>query len=73
MGNWFRCRGFWWLLLAIFCILVFYQLIAPLPILFRMHEKTAKIFSSWLKITATCYFEVYIRIFIISYIKRKES
>jgi len=47
--------------------LVFYQLIAPIPVLLRVipEGKLGDIFSNWLKITFACYFEVYVRIFIL--------
>ena len=44
--------------------LVFYQLIAPIPIFTRIipEGKLSGIFKQWLKVTSTCYLEVYIRI-----------
>ncbi len=46
--------------------LVFYQLIAPIPLFLRIvpEGKLSDVFSKWVKITLTCYLEVYIRIFI---------
>lgn len=44
--------------------LAFYQVIAPIPILLRIvpDGKLSGMFSNWLKITATCFFEVFVRI-----------
>lgn len=44
--------------------LVFYQIIAPLPIFMRVipEGKLSGMFNSWMKVTLTCYLEVYIRI-----------
>lgn len=46
--------------------LVFYQLIAPIPIYFRVipEGKLSGSFNNWVKITLTCYLEVFIRILI---------
>ncbi len=46
--------------------LVFYQIIAPIPIFLRVppNDKWNGVFNNWLKITLTCYMEVYVRIFI---------
>lgn len=46
--------------------LVFYQLIAPVPIFMRIipEGKFNGVFGNWLKVTLTCYFEVYVRILI---------
>ncbi len=46
--------------------LIFYQLIAPIPVFARVipEGKMSSMFNEWLKITFTCYFEVFIRIFI---------
>lgn len=46
--------------------LIFYQLIAPLPIFFRVlpDGKLSGTFNTWVKVTLTCYMEVYIRIFV---------
>ncbi len=46
--------------------LVFYQLIAPVPLFMRVvpNSKFSDIFSKWTKVTITCYLEVYIRIVI---------
>lgn len=46
--------------------LVFYQLIAPIPIFFRVipEGKLSSTFNQWVKATITCYLEVFIRIFI---------
>lgn len=45
--------------------LAFYQIIAPIPIFFRIipEGKLSGTFKQWLKITLTCYMEVYTRIF----------
>lgn len=45
--------------------LVFYQLIAPIPIMFRIipEGKLSGSFNQWLKITITCYLEVFTRLF----------
>lgn len=45
--------------------LVFYQLIAPIPVMLRIipEGKLSDVFNNWLKITFACYFEVYVRIF----------
>lgn len=47
--------------------LVFYQLIAPIPIFARVipDTKLSNSFNDWLKVTLTCYMEVFIRIFIL--------
>lgn len=47
--------------------LVFYQLIAPIPIFFRVipEGKLSGTFKQWAKVTLTCYLEVYIRIFVV--------
>ena len=46
--------------------LVFYQLIAPIPVFFRIvpEGKLSGTFNTWLKITGTCYLEVFVRIFV---------
>lgn len=46
--------------------LVFYQLIAPVPIFFRVipEGKLSGTFNQWLKIVIACYLEVYIRILV---------
>lgn len=46
--------------------LVFYQLIAPIPIYFRVipEGKLSGSFNNWIKITLTCYLEVFIRILV---------
>jgi len=46
--------------------LVFYQIIAPIPILLRImpDSKMSGTFNKWVQITLTCYFEVYIRILV---------
>ncbi|MBR6517036.1 MAG: hypothetical protein IKT40_09405 [Bacilli bacterium] len=46
--------------------LVLYQIIAPIPIFFRVMPdgKLSGTFNNWVKITLTCYMEVYIRIFV---------
>ena len=46
--------------------LVFYQIIAPIPLFMRIvpNSKFSDMFSKWTKITLACYAEVYIRIFI---------
>ena len=47
--------------------LVFYQIIAPIPVLLRIapQDKLSGTFNSWLKIVVTCYLEVFIRLFIL--------
>ena len=44
--------------------LVFYQLIAPIPIFMRVlpDTKFSGTFDSWLKVTLTCYAEVFVRV-----------
>lgn len=46
--------------------LIFYQIIAPIPIFCRVvpEGKLSSIFNQWVKITVTCYLEVYIRILV---------
>lgn len=50
--------------------LVFYQLIAPIPIFARVipDTKLSSSFNQWLKVTLTCYFEVYVRIFVLYFV-----
>ncbi len=50
--------------------LVFYQLIAPIPIFLRVipNGKLSDTFGKWVKITLTCYLEVYIRIFVFYFV-----
>jgi len=45
--------------------LVFYQIIAPIPVFLRIipNGKISGTFGDWMKITLSCYLEVYIRIF----------
>ncbi len=47
--------------------LVFYQLIAPIPLFLRIvpNSKLNGVFSQWIKVTLTCYLEVFVRIFIL--------
>jgi hypothetical protein len=47
--------------------LCFYQIIAPIPIFMRVlvDTKYASSFNNWLKVTLTCYGEVYIRVFLL--------
>ena len=47
--------------------LVFYQIIAPIPVFLRVvpEGKLSNTFNDWVKITITCYLEVFIRLFII--------
>lgn len=47
--------------------LVFYQVIAPFPILCRIipEGNLSEMFNKWVKITLTCYLEVYVRILVI--------
>jgi len=47
--------------------LVFYQLIAPIPLFSRVipDTKLSDTFNQWLKVTFTCYMEVYVRVFAI--------
>lgn len=46
--------------------LVFYQIIAPIPIYLRIvpEGKMSSVFNNWMKVTLSCYFEVYVRIFV---------
>lgn len=46
--------------------LIFYQLIAPIPVFLRIvpNSKLSGTFNQWLKVTLTCWMEVFIRIFI---------
>lgn len=46
--------------------LVLYQMIAPIPIFFRIipEGKLNGTFNQWIKVTLTCYLEVYVRIFV---------
>lgn len=46
--------------------LVFYQIIAPIPILLRILPEKKSVFDNWVKGTIATYLEVFIRIFIIS-------
>jgi len=46
--------------------LVFYQLIAPIPILIRIVPKQDKIFNNWLKVTGTVFVEVFLRLIVIN-------
>lgn len=50
--------------------LVFYQIIAPIPIFARIipEGKFSDIFGKWLKITLTCYLEVYMRILVFYFV-----
>lgn len=45
--------------------LVFYQIIAPIPLFLRVipNGKMSESFGTWIKITSTCYFEVFVRLF----------
>lgn len=64
--------------IASFCIdmatrlikLCFYQIIAPLPLFFRVipDSKLSGTFNQWVKVTLTCYLEVYIRIIVIYFV-----
>lgn len=47
--------------------LLFYQVIAPIPLFFRIvpNSKISDTFNQWVKVTITCYLEVFIRLFII--------
>ena len=45
--------------------LVFYQLIAPIPIMLRIVPKQEKVFSNWLKCTLSTFFEVFVRLAVI--------
>lgn len=44
----------------------FFEIIAPLPILISIIPKQDKIFNNWLKATLKTYFELFIRIFVLS-------
>ena len=50
--------------------LVFYQLIAPIPIFARVipDTKLSGSFNQWLKVTLACYFEVFVRIGIMYFV-----
>ncbi len=50
--------------------LVFFQLIAPIPIFFRIipDSKLSGVFNTWTKKTLSCYLEVYVRIFIFYFV-----
>lgn len=50
--------------------LVFYQIIAPIPIFARVvpEGKLSDSFSKWVKAVFACYFEVYIRIFVFYFV-----
>lgn len=44
--------------------LAFYQIIAPIPVFLRvLPGKLGDTFNQWMKVTLTCYMEVYVRIF----------
>lgn len=47
--------------------LLFYQVIAPIPLFLRIvpNSKISDTFNQWVKVTITCYLEVFIRLFII--------
>lgn len=47
--------------------LYFYQIIAPIPVMFRVvpNSKISETFNSWVKVTVTCYLEVFLRLIII--------
>lgn len=47
--------------------LLFYQVIAPIPLFFRIvpNSKISDTFNQWVKVTITCYLEVFIRLFVI--------
>ena len=47
--------------------LVFYQIIAPIPVLLRItpQEKLSGTFNTWVKIVVSCYLEVFIRLFVL--------
>ena len=49
--------------------LIFYQAIAPIPIFLRIipNSKFSGTFNQWLKVTLTCWMEVFVRIFIFSF------
>lgn len=46
--------------------LIFYQLIAPIPVLLRVvpEGKLSGVFKNWTKVTLTCYLEVFIRVLV---------
>lgn len=50
--------------------LVFYQLIAPIPVFARVipDTKLSGSFNEWIKVTLACYFEVYVRIFVLYFV-----
>jgi len=50
--------------------LIFYQLIAPIPIFFRIvpDGKLSGTFGEWVKITLACYLEVFVRLFVFYFV-----
>lgn len=53
-----------------FVKLVFYQIIAPIPVFLRVvpNEKFNKTFNTWVKVTLTCYLEVFIRLIVVYFV-----
>lgn len=47
--------------------LIFYQIIAPIPVFLRIvpDGKLSNTFNDWIKVTFTCYIEVFLRLFVI--------
>lgn len=61
-------------IIASFCLdmavryvkLIFFQIIAPIPVLFRVFPgELSETFNEWLRKTFACYFEVYVRLFVV--------
>lgn len=48
--------------------LAYFQMIAPIPILFKIVPKGGKVFDTWLKKVTSTFFEVFVRIFIIYFV-----
>lgn len=50
--------------------LIFYQLIAPIPIFFRIvpDGKLSGTFGEWVKVTLACYLEVFVRLFVFYFV-----
>ena len=50
-----------------FVKLLFYQIIAPVPVFMRVvpEGKMSSVFNNWVKVTLACYFEVFVRVFAI--------
>lgn len=48
--------------------LAYFQMIAPIPILFKIVPKGGKVFDTWVKKVTSTFFEVFVRIFIIYFV-----